>query len=238
MIFEDCYGIEHNFTPPSAGPVLIACPTRSRLDLVERMARKFHQTSTTATLVFYVDSDQTEEYRVGFTRERHPLWADKRVHAFVGPRIGMATAVNRIVQCFGSPARIYGMWPDDSYPTVEGWDAALENAFDSMKKRIGTVSMPHSCGDYDDIVFASRELMDFTSGNLWDADVGHFCGPTMLEMLGDKSQFRRLDPERAFLNHEAVPTARDMNPDLLKFGYWCIWKRHEIGNKLREAINA
>lgn len=238
MIFEDFYGVEHNFTPKDSGPVLVVCPTRGRPDLAERLAKEFLETSTTANLVFYVDRDHAEQYRVGFTRERHPMWSGNRIHALIGPHIGMAEAVNRVVWCFWDPARIYGMWPDDSYPTISGWDAALEAAFESMKKRIGTVSMPHSAGDYDDIVFASRELLHITGGNFWDADVSHFCGPTMLEMLGDKSQFRRLDRKLALLQHDCIPTGRDMTPDLAKFGHWCIWRRHVIGAQLREAIEA
>lgn len=212
--------------------ILVIAPTRDRPQDFVGLCESFANTSTHAELVGYVDDDQHHLYDA--------LQLPERCRMHFGQRQGPVFAVNTMAHLNRDPIRIYGVAPDDSRFMKAGWDDYLVEAFERFPKRIGVVSPAHSCGDYVNFPYVSREWIEVVG---WMAypHAYHFIWDTLIEILAESSNCIEYAPADKFLFfHEQKPAINldRYSSDAHSFLMWCVGDRRSVVKRVRDAIRA
>ena len=208
--------------------VCVMCPTRDRPGRAALLARSVLETSD-ATIVFYIDEDQWENYKYYFPRT-HP-----RVILESGGRQGPAASANFIAHVHREHS-CYGLMCDDMEPTVRGWDRYIE---EQIAGRIGVVSPSHSMGNHVDVPFVSREWIE-ALGWFCYPTAYHYVWPTVIGLLGEASgTIVHAPADRFFIQHHQESTRADgIEKDALGFYKLMLYDFHNYVRKIKEAKEA
>jgi hypothetical protein len=150
-------------------------------------------------------------------------------------RIGNLWTVNEGMNALVQENRdfdIYGMIPDDAYPTIKDWDLYLDEVMDITKAR--ALMTPHD-GEWADMAFVTKP---------WISGVGyyaapfaaHYVWPTVIDILAESTQKRiEPDPSRIMVHHDHVAGGgTDYKTDAERFLKWCGYTRPEVIARLRQ----
>lgn len=207
----------------------VVCPTRDRPESFLRTAESHATTSKNSHLFAYVDEDQRRLYEA--------LSLPERTHLVIGPRIGMVTAVNVMVQQNRS-FDAFGYVTDDARFTAPGWDDYLAECIGGFRNGIGVVSAHHQHGIWLNFPFVSRQWIDVV-GWLAYPPQQHYCWDTLLELLGEATAIVYAPQDRFAIDHDAITsgaTVAHLGSDAASFLQWCITSRRELVMKLRAAM--
>ena len=159
--------------------IAILCPTKARPELFQRLWQKTMETTDSRVTILAYREDQ--DY-AGYP----PLENVKY-------RIGNLWTVNEGMNALVQENRdfdIYGMIPDDAYPTIKDWDLYLDEVMDITKAR--ALMTPHD-GEWADMAFVTKP---------WISGVGyyaapfaaHYVWPTVIDILAESTQ-KRIEPD-------------------------------------------
>lgn len=169
----------------------VLCPTRDRPDKLLRLHGSMLDTSKHATLIAYVDSDQTDLY---------PILAGNRLIMDSGPRVGLVGALNTLAHRHRG-ARIYGMVSDDSVFTAPGWDEYLIECFNGFRNDIGVVSPHHNFGNHCEMPFVSRNWIEAAGWFAWP-QMEHYCWPYLTCLMGEATEIVYAEQNDFHLDHQ------------------------------------
>lgn len=212
--------------------IAVLCPTRSRPEGLKRLCESAALTSTTATVIAYIDEDERDLYGEALAGHVVP---GVKVH--IGPRMGLVGSLNRLTEIYPD-YDIYGLAVDDSHFVVEGWDQWVAETIARFPNRLGVVSASHSAGPFVNFGYVSRQWIDLLG---WYAcpQTAHFCWDTVLELLGEATRIEYAPADRFHIHHDlhqgdgAIPR---FVMDCVQFLGWCSNQRRQLVIKIREAM--
>lgn len=196
----------------------------------------FRGTSSHATMLVYVDSDEIHDY-LHLCDWQAELGDRVRFH--IGrPRIGAAQSYRTLLEIFPG-YDIYGLMTDDSEFSTPGWDDYLVDAFTRFPGRIGVVSPDHAHGPWVNFPYVSKEWIGIV-GYFVHPGVHHFCWDTVVEMLGEASKIEYATDKQFLIRHHQLPQVAPSRtePDAMAFLSFAIAERRTITTKLKRAIVA
>lgn len=212
--------------------IALVCPTRDRVQPAIEFARSVRETSTYATVLFYIDDDQREMYR--------PLVeAEPECVFHYGPRIGPVAADNLLVDAYRD-FKVYGTGDDDARFVTPSWDAYLLEQIAAFPNRIGVVSANHWVDPtFLNFGYVSREWIDAV-GWLAYPPARHRIWDSVLQMLGEATNLVYAPRDKFRVEHRM-----DKPQDLMTFAHdceaflwFCVQYKNPIIDKLRQAMGA
>ena len=202
-------------------------PTRDNPAGAERAFQSMLGPSDEAIMALCIDDDQEQVY-AGLN---HP-----RLAKHIGPRTDIVGSINSAVRSMPNHS-IYGMMTDDAVFRSADWDVWTEAAFSQFPNRLGVVSPHHNGGPFVNFPYVSREWIDLVG---WFActETLHFCWDTVLEMLGEATQIRYASEIEFGLHHYVDRNDKTLPVfmmDCVQFLGWCVNRRRDLVNRIREA---
>lgn len=201
--------------------IAILCPTKGRPELFQRLASNVHDTTSARVqiLAYREDSDVTQ-------------YPDApNVTTFQGTLWTVNEGMNHLVHK-NRDFDIYGMVPDDAYPTVKDWDLYLESVLDVSKAR--ALMTPHN-GGYADMAFVTRAWIDAV-GYYAAPFAAHYVWPTVIDILADCTG-KKVEPDPAQImfhhDHVAGTAMEHLAKDAEGFLHWCGFTRPTIMDRLK-----
>jgi hypothetical protein len=185
-------------------------------------------TSGSPTLLVRIDNDEEEMYE----------WATNlpRIEVVSGPRVGLVKSVNELVSLHPEPHTIYGLVPDDAVFVTTWWENYTKRIFNNLPNHLGVLSPSHNGGEFVNFPFISRELVNLL-GWFLHPSMHHFCGDTILEIIGDSTAIKRATPGEFYIHHAHTPTdMQHYHADLEKFLGWAVRERRADIERVRREM--
>jgi hypothetical protein len=200
--------------------VAVLCPTKARPELFARLVQKVQETTEgrVTVLAYREDSDP-----IGY-----PDLPNVRIRA------GNLWTVNQAMNALVNENRdfdLYGMIPDDAYPTIPDWDLYLAEVMDPTKAR--ALMTPHD-GEWADMAFVTKPWINavgYYAANF----AAHYVWPTVIDILAE-STGKRIEPDRnrIMVHHDHVAGGSlSLHQDAEAFLQWCGYTRPAVIARLR-----